>query len=368
MQNFDHSKKFSFKFFLKELTGAIGDYGTILPIVLGVAVVTDVNLAHILLFFSLWYIISGLYFRLPVPIEPMKAIGAIVIAEGISGEQIAASGIIIGILFLILGFLKAFSFIQKKVPTSVIRGIQLGLAIVLLRTSFGFFVDDLLIAVVCTGVILLFFVLNNKKYFPDISALVVIVFGVFWGIHEFGFPSISIMRLPGLIIPSKEDFVVGGWLLALPQAPLTASNAILATSLLITDTFKKSISPDKLSRSTGIMNLISVPLGGFPMCHGAGGLAAQYRFGARTGISNILSGIILLPVALFFASPYLISIIPVGVFGALLVFVAIEIGKHGLKTDSYIITLVIAILSVLINFTIAFIIGMIIYYLLRKVL
>ncbi len=80
MQSFDHAKKFSFKVFLKELAGSIGDYGTILPIVFGVAVVTNVNLAHILLFFSLWYIISGLYFRLPVPIEPMKAIGAIVIA------------------------------------------------------------------------------------------------------------------------------------------------------------------------------------------------------------------------------------------------------------------------------------------------
>jgi len=269
-------------------------------------------------------------------------------------------------LFLILGFVKGFSFIQKKVPTSVIRGIQLGLALVLLRTSFGFFAEDFLIAIVCTGVILLFFVINIKKSFPDVSALVVIIFGIVWGILKFGFPSISIMGLPELIIPSQEDFKIGGWLLALPQAPLTVSNAILATSLLIQDTFKKSISPDKLSRSTGIMNLISVPLGGFPMCHGAGGLAAQYRFGARTGISNILSGIILLPVALFFASPYLISIIPVGVFGALLVFVAIEIGKHGLKTDSYLITLVVAILSVLINFTIAFIIGMVIYYLLPK--
>jgi len=37
------------------------------------------------------------------------------------------------------------------------------------------------------------------------------------------------------------------------------------------------------------MNLTSVPFGGFPMCHGSGGLAAQYRFGARTGGQTLLA-------------------------------------------------------------------------------
>lgn len=74
------------------------------------------------------------------------------------------------------------------------------------------------------------------------------------------------------------------------------------------------------------------------MCHGAGGLAAQYRFGARTGGSNIISGLILLPIALFFAGPEFIKVIPVGIFGALLFFIAIELGKHSVKTDSYIVT------------------------------
>ena len=60
----------NFRFNLEEATGAVGDYGTLIPIVLGVAIVSDVNLGHILLFFSLWYIITGLYYKMPVLAAP----------------------------------------------------------------------------------------------------------------------------------------------------------------------------------------------------------------------------------------------------------------------------------------------------------
>jgi len=92
-----------FRFNPEEIAGAVGDYGTLMPIVLGVVIVSNLNLSHILLFFSLWYIIIGMYYKMPVPVEPMKAIGAIVIAEGLSGGEIAASGMILGALFLIIG-------------------------------------------------------------------------------------------------------------------------------------------------------------------------------------------------------------------------------------------------------------------------
>ena len=92
--------------------------------------------------------------------------------------------------------------------------------------------------------------------------------------------------------------------------------------------------PKKFSTTIGLMNLISVPFGGFPMCHGAGGLAGQYRYGARTGGANVYAGLIFIILALFFTSPQVLSIIAVGVLGALLVFVGIEMGRHSLKTDS----------------------------------
>lgn len=112
------------------------------------------------------------------------------------------------------------------------------------------------------------------------------------------------------------------------------------------------------------MNLTSVPFGGFPMCHGAGGLAGQYRYGARTGGANIYAGTIFIVLALFFTSPQVLSLIAVGVLGALLVFVGIEMGRHSLKTDSLAVTVVIGILALVSSITLAFIAGMILAYLL----
>ena len=367
MQNDGNPRQWpNFRFNAEEIAGAVGDYGTLIPIVLGVAIVSNVNLGHILLFFSIWYILTGLYYKMPVPVEPMKVIGAIVIAESLTAGEIAASGMILGVLFLALGFFKGMKFIRDKVPSNVIRGIQLGLALILIETSVNFISGDYLLAIISIIIIILFLIASKVGKIPDVSAIAVLIMGVIVGLLVFGIPRISILPLPDVVVPTAQDFLKGGWSLAVPQIPLSITNAILATTLLMQDLVHRDVDPDKLSKSMGLMNLTAVPFGGFPMCHGAGGLAAQYRFGARTGGSNIISGLILLPIALFFASPEFVAIIPFGVFGALLVFVAIELGKHGLKTDSYVLTGSIAILALLTNMAIAFIVGMIFAYILIK--
>lgn len=367
MQNDGNSRQWpNFRFNAEEIAGAVGDYGTLIPIVLGVAIVSNVNLGHILLFFSIWYILTGLYYKMPVPVEPMKVIGAIVIAEGLTAGEIAASGMILGVLFLALGFFKGMKFIREKVPSNVIRGIQLGLALILIETSVNFISGDYLLAIISIVIIILFLIASKIGKIPDVSAIAVLIMGVIVGLLVFGIPRISILPLPDIVVPTAQDFLKGGWSLAIPQIPLTLTNAILATTLLMQDLVHRDVDPDKLSKSMGLMNLTAVPFGGFPMCHGAGGLAAQYRFGARTGGSNIISGLILLPIALFFAGPEFVAIIPFGIFGALLMFVAIELGKHGLKTDSYVLTGSIAILALLTNMAIAFIVGMIFAYILIK--
>jgi MFS superfamily sulfate permease-like transporter len=367
MKNEGSSKQWpDFRFTLEEIAGAVGDYGTLIPIVLGVAIVSNVNLGFILLFFSIWYIITGIYYKMPVPVQPMKAIGAVVIAEGLSGGEIVASGIILGALFLVLGFFRGMKFIQEKVPDSVIRGIQLGLALIFVRTSIHFIMRNYILAVICIIILILFLIANRFSKIPDVSALCILAVGIIVGFSISGIPRISIVSLPNILIPTVQNFLKGGWLLAVPQAPLTVTNAVLATSLLMKDLLHRDLDPDKLSKTTGLMNLTSVPFGGFPMCHGAGGLAAEYRFGARTGGANIIGGLILLPIALFFASPQFVAIIPLGVFGALLVFAAIELGKQGLKTDSYIVTGTIAILALITNMAIAFIVGMLLAYVFTK--
>ncbi len=346
-----------------EIAGSVGNFGTVMPIIFGVAIVADVNLGIILLFFAAWYAISGLVYRIPMSIEPMKVIGAIVIAEGLSAGQIAASGILIGIIFLGLGLVRGMGVLQEKIPECVIRGIQLGLALVLLKTSLRFILDDPVFAALCIAIIVLFFFASLRVGIPDLSALTVVFIGIGAGVMSAGLPAPQLPALPSLVLPAWSDFTASGLHLVLPQIPLTLTNAILATSLLAHDLYRREIPPDRLSSVIGVMNLVSTPLGGFPMCHGAGGLAAHYRFGARTGAANIIGAFILLGFAVFFANPAMITIIPMGIFGALLVFVAIELSKHGRKTDRPFITASMAVIALIWGMTAAFIWGVAAAYL-----
>ena len=61
------------------------------------------------------------------------------------------------------------------------------------------------------------------------------------------------------------------------------------------------------------------------MCHGAGGLAAHYRFGARTGTAPLLMGAMLAALAVLPAGPAAIAAIPAAGLGALLLAASIEL-------------------------------------------
>jgi hypothetical protein len=351
------------RFSLAELAGSLGDFGTIIPLILAVALVSDVNARYILLFFGIWFILTGLYYRLPIPLEPMKAIAVIVIAGGIGSGEIAAAGLILGVIFLVLGYGRFFGIIEQWVPQSVVRGIQLGLALLLFRSSLGFVMKDPTFFFLGIAIIGLFYLIARYRSIPDLSAIVVIGVGLIAGIALYGVPPVSLIPAPQLVIPVPADFSTAFATLVLPQIVLTITNAILATSLLTKDLFRQEVPPKKFSTSIGLMNIFSVPFGGFPMCHGAGGLAGQYRYGARTGGANVYAGLIFLILALLFSSPQVLSIIAVGVLGALLVFVGIEMSRHSFKTDSFLVTGIIGVLALVSSMTVAFIIGMILAYL-----
>jgi MFS superfamily sulfate permease-like transporter len=352
------------KFNLSELAGALGDFGTILPLMFAVALVCQLNLGIILLFFGIWFIFTGLYYRLPIPIEPMKVIAVVAISSVLAGPELAAAGIILGLLFFFLGFGKWMYYIGKYIPNAVIRGIQLGLALLLLKSAGAFMFQAPAFFAFGIVVIVLVFLLSYLGKIPDLSALILLAAAVVIGVFLHGVPDIYIINIPGLVNPSLNDYVTSIPELVLPQAVITITNAILATSLLTKDMFSREIPPEKLSKTIGLMNLVSTPFGGFPMCHGAGGLAAQYRFGARTGGSNIFAGVILLVIAAFFASPGIQELISPGIYGALLVFVAIEMGKHGLKTDSLLVTVVTGVLALL-SVVGGFVAGMVLAYLMK---
>ena len=158
------------------------------------------------------------------------------------------------------------------------------------------------------------------------------------------------------------------------QLFLTLTNVMIATIALIRDLFPESdIDANSLSLNMGVMNLINPFLGGMPLCHGSGGLAAQYAFGARTGGSMILEGIMELFLGLFFSEALLLLFtrFPIAILGAMLIYTAFLLGKIAFRDfniKAFPIILISALFSFIFNIAIGFIIGLFLYLIFRKLI
>lgn len=347
-----------------DVAGSVSNFGTVLPLFFAVSLTTGMSLSLMLLFCGIWYIICGIVYRIPIPVEPLKAVAAVAIAEQISPDLIAASGIIIGILFLTLGLCGGMQIIRKRISSAIIRGIQLGLGLILLRSAvFSFGLQDPDFFLICTGIIITFLLVKHIKNIPDLSALCILGVGIFVVLQTTGVPAVSIPTIPHLVIPPLSDYTDAAMHLVIPQIPLTLANAVLATSLLASELYNRPVSPDKLSCTIGVMSLSTSLCGGFPMCHGAGGVAAHYRFGATHGSAMIIGGFILIGAATLLTSPDTLSAIPQGVFGALLLAVSLEMIKHGIRTDNWVVTGVMAVIAIPAGIAFAFIAGLILSFL-----
>ncbi len=351
------SRGVPFRFYPEEFSGAFGDSITVIPLLVGVALVSGASLGTMLLFFGIFQITTGLYYRLPMPVEPMKALSALVIAGALTYGDILFAGFILGIVLLTVGFMGFMKKIDTVVPLSVVRGIQMGLALIFLRAALDYSREIPWLALSGVGIVLCFLYLNNRWNVPNVSAIIVIAMGIVYGLSVYGSPPVEFLSLPSVALPvpdSLTDSLVQG---SLPQFFLTVGNSILATSLLFSDLLKEKVDPDSLSKSVGTMNVVSPLFGGMPMCHGSGGLAGQYRFGARTGASNLILGSVYIMLALVAGSPDILAFFPMAILGALLVFIAIELGMAGSKTDMWSVTLVTAFVSLFFNIGYGFFAG-----------
>lgn len=358
-------------FFLRntagEIAGSVGNFGTVLPLLIAVSSTSGLSLSRMLVICGIWYILTGAIYRIPVSVEPLKAVAAISIAGQSTPEVIAASGILTGLIFLFLGYTSSMEWIHKRIPVPVIRGIQLALGAILLRSAFfDFGLKDPFFFAISIGIIIMFLVIQMKRDFPDISALIIICIGAGAVLFTYGVPTLTIPALPLLIIPDLPDFLTGGINLVLPQIPLTVTNSILATSLLASELYQRKVEPDQLSRTVGLMSISSSLAGGFPLCHGAGGVAAHYRFGARSGISMMIGGIILIFIAGLITDPAILTFIPQGIFGALLLAVSGELLKGGAKTDDLRIPGIMAVITITTGIAVAFVCGLALSYLIHR--
>jgi MFS superfamily sulfate permease-like transporter len=280
----------------------------------------------VLLGFALFYIVTALIYRLPVPVQPMKAIAAVLLTAGIAPAGLAAGGAMIGAVLLVLGVTGWIGRVARIVPQSVMAGLQLGLGVALALASVRLMATAPLVAGVTLALLLGLMAVRGAPS-ALVALAVSVVLGALLDVPNIALPAPAGAAFPLLSLPSPAALHQAVAQVLLPQLPMTLTNAVLLTALIAGDYFGDRavhVTPARLSLTSGIANLLLVPFGALPMCHGAGGLAAHYRFGARSGTAPLLLGGALLVLALLPGGTGLaiLAAIPLAGLGALLLVAA----------------------------------------------
>lgn len=358
-----------------EWAGAFGDLGTLIPFIVGYITIIKLDPLGVLFAFGILMIASGLFYKTPIPVQPMKAIGAAAITSAVTPGMVWGAGIFTGFFWLVLGLTGKLNYISKIATKPVLRGIVLGLGLLFILEGTKMMKTDFLIAAIA---LIITFVLLTNKHIP--AMFVLIAFGIIAGLvkNPALLKELAVihfdLRLPQFALGhiTYSDFMMGILILGLPQIPLTLGNAVIAITSENNRLFPEHpVNENKIAISQGIMNLISPIFGGIPMCHGAGGMAGHVRFGARTGGALVILGFILLVVGLCFSSSVLVllNIFPASVLGVILFFAGLELAVSARdvgqeKGDYY--TLIVTAGFSLWNIGIGFLAGLVMQELLKR--
>ncbi len=355
-----------FRWTLGEVSGALGDLGTFLPHIIGAITVVGMAPAGILTTFGLFYMAGGAFYGLPIAVQPMKAASAAVLIQPLDPGSVAGAGLVLGLVFFAVGVTGLVGRIARVVPSVVTSGLQLGLGLSLAALGIRLLEADLWLGLAISGLIVI--LLSNSRI-P--AALIALVAGTAAGqllgsAPPFPTPTFG-LHLPPLVIPDWEQIVRGIEYAVLPQIPLTLTNAIIVTAAVTRELFPDevhAVSERNLAITTGLGNLLGAPFGGYPMCHGAGGVTGHYRFGARTATAPVLIGFIFVLLGVLFGdSGYaLLRAVPDAVLGALLLFSGIDLAQsskpHQFRETELFLVLLLAAIGVTLNPAVAFAIGL----------
>ena len=320
------------RFDRNEFSGAFGDIGTDFPLITGMILAAGLNPASVLTMFGLMQIFTGLLYGLPIPAQPLKAMAVIVISQKASGPVLYGAGLAIGLIMLVLASTGLLTVLANLVPKSVVRGIQFGLGLQLATLALRDYIPAegqvgwVLAGVACLITLLL---LGNRRFPPAPFVLALgFAFALVFRVHPRALLEGAQLVLPRTNVPAPHDVWVGLYLLAIPQLALSFGNSILATKQVAGDLFpERPLTVRKIGLTYSLMNLVNPFFGGVPTCHGSGGIAGHYTFGARTGGSVVIYGIFYLILGLFFSVAFqqVIPLFPKPVLGTMLLFEALAL-------------------------------------------
>lgn len=269
------------RFGLNEWLGALGDLGTFVPLYLGLVALCGLPPSRSLFLFGATYAAAALFFRLPMPVQPLKAMAAVAIAQRLGAPTLAAAGLWMGAILLGLALAGKVDALGRLFTRPIVKGIQLGVGLILIKNGLKLLLGPL--------------------------------------------PQYSIGGGHAAAFPSAHDAWMALTLLVLPQLPLTLGNAVYAVADVARDYFgadARRATPRNLALSLGLSNLLAGAAGGLPVCHGSGGMTAHHGFGARSGGATLLMGLACMGLALCLPgrAHHLFAQMPPALLGAMLVY------------------------------------------------
>lgn len=265
-------------------------------------------------------------------------------------NQVIGAGLTVSAIVTMLGATGFIEFLNWAIPNAVVRGLQLGLGLKMIQGGLKLIeplpwvsqVDCKLLSCVCVLLILLTHAVPKWRNVFPVALVLTIVGFIVAGItmHQRSIEFVFPIGWPVFIAVDTLTWtdILDGFLQAgLAQLPLTTLNSVVSVvelnNRLFKDDDKKHLTRRSVAFSVGLMNLTGLWFGANPSCHGAGGLAGQYQFGARGGTSVIFLGVCKIIMSIFMCNvaAELLAAFPVGVLGSLLMFAGLGLGTSGVS-------------------------------------
>jgi MFS superfamily sulfate permease-like transporter len=329
---------------LAEISGSLGDLGTFLPIVIALTLSHQISLSTTLIFTGVFNILTGCFFGIPLPVQPMKAIAAVALLKDFTAGQTQAAGIFVAACVLVFSATGLLRWFTSITPIPVVKGIQVGAGLSLILSAGSKASAKLS----WTGpswldnswwVLAAFVALFMSPMLPKAPyALGILIVGLALAAIEVASakeshgPSFRLWH-PYTQMPDKDEWEVGILNAGIGQLPLTTLNSIIAVVHLSADLLPETATPTvtSIGFSVAAMNLFGCWFGAMPVCHGSGGLAAQYRFGARSGASIIMLGLFKLLLGVFFGESLvdLLKDFPIALITVMVIAAGLELASVG---------------------------------------
>ena len=426
----------------REASGSMGDLGTFVPFLVGLSTRAGLDVGTTLFFTGAYNLATAIAFDVPMPVQPMKAIAAVALADdAVRVPEMVAAGAFVALVLLALAATGLVDRFNDLTPRAVVHGVQIGVGVTLaaravdlgLRTERGEIRPALGADGTALGVLALAIVAYGATVARDdasdardddddddddaldalgggepsgavapslgsaptsrphadanvndrrarrpssfAAAPALLVLGLVVASTREG--ALAALRLgPSprfgrVVAPSLRSVSRGVFKAGIPQLPLTTLNSVLATCALSETLFPEDASSSSssstrrsafddtardgggddvirdarfggggkkvrvatLASSIGAMNLVGAPFGAMPACHGAGGLAAHYHFGARTGAAVAFLGAVKIAASLAFGSSLaaLLAGFPETVLAVMLLSAAAELARAGAR-------------------------------------